>query len=225
MSRDKIRIVVIDHDVRTHEFIRQSLRMLNAELNFFTSPKPALEHARHHTPNLAIMDITNPEMDGVEVCAEFRNLARLKDTLVAFFTSRNEDYSQIAGFNAGADDYILKPCRPLIFLSRIRALLRRYKLRPEAPTMFHGIVIDRERYIVRKGNDEILLPRKEFELMSLLISSPRKVFTRKEIYNSIWGGEMELRNRTIDVHIRKLREKIGEEHIKTVKGIGYSFER
>lgn len=225
MTRQKIKIVLIDEDLRIHEFVRQSLRSLNSEMHFFTSPKEGLERSRHLSPNLVIMDILNSEMDGVEVCAEFRSSASLKDTLIAFFTTRNEDYSQIAGFNAGADDYILKPCRPLIFYSRIRALLRRFKLRTENPERFHGIAIDRERYIVRKGSEEILLPRKEFELMSLLIGAPRKVFTRKEIYSEVWGGEMDLSNRTIDVHIRKLREKIGENHIKTVKGIGYRFER
>jgi two-component system alkaline phosphatase synthesis response regulator PhoP len=224
MSRDKIKILVIDNDIRIHDFIRQSLKMLNAELHFFTSPKTGLEEAKAIGPNLVIMDILNPEMDGIEICAEFRSSSRLKDTLIAFFTTRNEDYSQIAGFNAGADDYILKPCRPHLFFSRMRALLRRFKLRSDSSTTFHGIAIDRERYIVKKGSDEILLPRKEFELMSLLISSPRKVFTRKEIYNEVWGGEMDMSNRTIDVHIRKLREKIGEDHIKTVKGIGYRFE-
>jgi two-component system alkaline phosphatase synthesis response regulator PhoP len=164
-------------------------------------------------------------MDGVEVCAEFRNSEILKDTLIAFFTSRNEDYSQIASFNAGADDYILKPCKPAVFQSRIRALLRRFRTRPDSSASSHGIAIDRERYMLKKGAEDILLPRKEFELISLLLSSPRKVFTRKEIYTTVWGGDMELSNRTIDVHIRKLREKIGEEHITTVKGIGYRFER
>jgi len=225
MTQEKIKIVVIDQDTRIHEFVRQSLRSLNAELHFFTSPLVGLEHSKNLSPNLVIMDILNQEMDGVEVCAEFRGSSRLKDTLIAFFTSRNEDYSQIAGFNAGADDYILKPCRPLIFFSRIKALLRRFKIRAGTPGSFHGIAIDRERYLVKKGEKEILLPRKEFELMSLLFFSPRKVFTRKEIYNEVWGGEMDLSNRTIDVHIRKLREKIGEDHIKTVKGIGYRFEK
>jgi two-component system alkaline phosphatase synthesis response regulator PhoP len=225
MSPGATKIIVIDSDVRVHEFVRQSLRMLHADLHFFVSPRTGLEHSKEISPTLVIMDILNPEMDGVEVCAEFRSTASLKDTLIAFFTTRNEDYSQIAGFNAGADDYILKPCRPQIFHSRVKALLRRFKLRTETSKPFHGIAIDRERYIVRKGSEELLLPRKEFELMSLLFFSPRKVFTRKEIYNEVWGGEMELSNRTIDVHIRKLREKIGEEYIKTVKGIGYRFER
>ncbi len=225
MPKDRPHIVVIDPDEKTHGFIRESLLALNPEFHFFTSPALALAHARKHPPTLVIIDILNPEMDGVEICTEFRNSANLKDMLIAFFTSRNEDYSQIAGFNAGADDYILKPCRSAIFQSRICALLRRFKLRPESSVPFHGIAIDRERYMLRKGNKEILLPRKEFELISLLLSLPRKVFTRKEIYTEVWGGDMDISNRTIDVHIRKLREKIGEEHITTVKGIGYRFER
>jgi two-component system alkaline phosphatase synthesis response regulator PhoP len=225
MSLEKLKITVIDPDLRIHEFIRQSLRSLNAELHFFTSPRAGLEHSKVISPSLVIMDILNPEMDGVEVCAEFRSNSRLQDTLIAFFTTRNEDYSQIAGFNAGADDYILKPCRPLIFISRIKALLRRFKIRAPIKSSLNGIAIDRERYVIKKGTEEILLPRKEFELMSLLFYAPRKVFTRKEIYNEIWGGEMEVSNRTIDVHIRKLREKLGDNHIKTVKGIGYRFEK
>jgi two-component system alkaline phosphatase synthesis response regulator PhoP len=224
MSSDKIKVLIIDSDIHIHEFIRRSLSLLNAELHFFSSPKEGLEGAKLLIPNLVIMDILNPEMDGVEVCSEFRNISRLKDMLIAFFTTRNEDYSQIAGFNAGADDYILKPCRPQIFLSRIKALLRRFHVRTPVRNNLHGIVIDRERYLIKKGSQEILLPRKEFELMSLLFYSPRKVFTRKEIYTEVWGGDMEISNRTIDVHIRKLREKIGENHIKTVKGIGYRFE-
>jgi two-component system alkaline phosphatase synthesis response regulator PhoP len=223
MSRNKLRILVIDHDVRIHEFVRQSLRMLDAEFHCHTSPLLGLKEADGIAPNLVILDILNPEMDGIEVCAEFRNSPRLRDTLIAFFTTRNEDYSQIAGFNAGADDYILKPCRPHLFFTRMRALLRRFKSRTASALTAQGIAIDRERYTVKKGSREFLLPRKEFELMSLLLSSPRKVFTRKEIYTEIWGGEMDLRNRTIDVHIRKLREKLGDDHIVTVKGIGYRF--
>jgi two-component system alkaline phosphatase synthesis response regulator PhoP len=225
MPKERPRILVIDNDEKVHTFIRDSLSPLNPSFHFHKSPLLGIEQAHKERPTLAIIDILNPEMDGVEVCAEFRNSDNLKDTLIAFFTTRNEDYSQIAGFNAGADDYILKPCKSAIFQSRIRALLRRFKLRPESSVPFHGIAIDRERYMLRKGDSEILLPRKEFELIALLLSSPRKVFTRKEIYNEVWGGEMDLSNRTIDVHIRKLREKIGEEHITTVKGIGYRFER
>ncbi len=225
MAAGKTKIVVIDSDVRVHEFIRQSLQALHAELHFFSSPRTGLDHSLQIAPNLVIMDILNPEMDGIEICSEYRGSEQLKDTLIAFFTTRNEDYSQIAGFNAGADDYILKPCRNQIFYSRVKALLRRFKVRTETSRPLNGIAIDRERYVVKKGTQELLLPRKEFELMSLLFFSPRKVFTRKEIYNEVWGGEMGLSNRTIDVHIRKLREKIGEDCITTVKGIGYRFER
>jgi two-component system alkaline phosphatase synthesis response regulator PhoP len=221
----RTKILVIDADQGMHDFIRLSLRELNAELHFFLSPKQGLEYAKAEIPGLIILDLANAEMDGIEFCTEIRRSAGLKEVLIALFTSRSEDYSQIAGFNAGADEYILKPVRPLLFLSRIKALLRRFRMRPATAGSFKGIVIDRERYIVRKDNKEILLPRKEFELISLLLTFPKKVFSRKEIYTEIWGGEMDRNNRTIDVHIRKLREKIGETHIKTIKGIGYRFER
>jgi two-component system alkaline phosphatase synthesis response regulator PhoP len=206
----RTKILVIDADQGMHDFIRLSLRELNAELHFFLSPKQGLEYAKAEIPGLIILDLANAEMDGIEFCTEIRRSAGLKEVLIALFTSRSEDYSQIAGFNAGADEYILKPVRPLLFLSRIKALLRRFRMRPATAGSFKGIVIDRERYIVR---------------ISLLLTFPKKVFSRKEIYTEIWGGEMDRNNRTIDVHIRKLREKIGETHIKTIKGIGYRFER
>jgi two-component system alkaline phosphatase synthesis response regulator PhoP len=224
MPQEPLTILIIDPDENIQHFIRESLKSLNPELHFCTSPLEGLRYAQKNTPSLAIIDMINPEMDGVDLCAEFRNSLGLKSTLIAFFTARTEDYSQIAGFNAGADDYILKPCKPTVFQSRIRALLRRFRLRPETTLPLHGLVIDRERYMLRKGTQEILLPRKEFELIALLLSSPKKVFTRKEIYTEVWGGDMEISNRTIDVHIRKIRKKIGEEHITTIKGIGYRFD-
>jgi two-component system alkaline phosphatase synthesis response regulator PhoP len=224
MSRQKIKIILIDQDTGIHDFVKQSLALLNAEIHSFTSPRAGLKQALILLPNLVILDMLNSEMDGVETCSEFRTVLKIKDLRIAFFTSRNEDYSQIAGFHAGADDYILKPCRPQLFQSRIKALLKWFKARPDQNTGPEAIAVDRERYVLRKGKYEIILPRKELELMSLLLECPRKVFTRQEIYNEIWGGEMDNSNRTIDVHVRKLREKIGNNHIKTVKGIGYSFE-
>jgi two-component system alkaline phosphatase synthesis response regulator PhoP len=172
-----------------------------------------------------------PEMDGVETCQELRTYAELQNTIIAFLTARSEDYSQIAGFDAGADDYIAKPIKPKVLQSRIKALLKRYDSFNQKNTTDgknlqnegKELLIDKERYVVMKGNEELILPRKEFELLSLLISKPDKVFTRDDIFNAIWGDNVIVGDRTIDVHIRKLREKIGEKYIKTIKGIGYKF--
>jgi two-component system alkaline phosphatase synthesis response regulator PhoP len=224
MSRQKIKIILIDQDTRIHDFVTQSLALLHAEIHSFTSPREGLLQALLLLPNLVILDMLNSEMDGVETCSELRSSLKLKGLRIAFFTSRTEDYSQIAGFHAGADDYILKPCQPQLFQSRIKALLNCFTARQVTSNGPGAIAIDRERYVLRKGKSEIILPPKEFELMSMLLECPRKVFTRQEIYKEVWGGEMENSNRTIDVHVRKLREKIGDNHIKTVKGIGYSFE-
>ena len=170
-----------------------------------------------------------PEIDGIETCEILRQDKRLQNTIIAFLTARGEDYSQIAGFDVGGDDYITKPIKPKVLLSRIKALLKRFRL-PEIEENSEGLiikqsnlVIDKEKYLVTKDDEELLLPKKEFELLLLLISKPDRVFTRDEIYSSIWGDNIIVGDRTIDVHIRKLREKIGEDHIKTIKGVGYKF--
>jgi two-component system alkaline phosphatase synthesis response regulator PhoP len=166
-----------------------------------------------------------PEMDGVEACTEIRNDRTLDHSVVAFLTARGEDYSQIAGFEAGADDYIMKPIKPKVLVSRVKALLRRFEVkgggRAEDPS---GIRIDKDRYLVLKGDEELTLPRKEFELLSLLISQQGRVFTREAILAAVWGNDVIVGDRTIDVHIRKLREKLGDDCIRTVKGVGYKFE-
>jgi len=187
--------------------------------------KEAIVLARKFQPHLVILDVIMPGMDGIEICHELRNIPTLQKTLIAFYTARGEDYSQIAAFSAGADDYIVKPLKPGVFVMRIKALLKRNKLKELSTNVQAGnIRIDRERYIVFKGTKEIVLPRKEFELLALMLATPRKVFTRQEIYREIWGAEFGENNRTIDVHVRKLRGKIGDEFIKTVKGIGYCFQ-
>lgn len=164
-------------------------------------------------------------MDGIETCRELRTMPEFKNTLIAFLTARDEDYSQIAGFEVGADDYITKPIKPRVFISRIRALLRRLESNDSVAKVVVGdIEIDRERYLVVKGGKEISLPRKEFELMSLLVSKPGRVFKREEILSRVWGNDTIVGDRTIDVHIRKLREKIGDDYFKTIKGIGYKFD-
>ena len=171
-----------------------------------------------------------PEMDGIETCEEIRKLPMLNNTVVAFLTARSEDYSQIAGFDAGADDYIAKPIKPKVLISRVSALLKRFAKTDDQTEVSEGniiklgdLVIDKEKYTVINGGVELALPRKEFSLLLLLISKPEKVFTRDEIYSAIWGDAIVVGDRTIDVHIRKLREKIGEKYIKTVKGVGYKF--
>jgi len=176
-----------------------------------------------------ILDVMMPEMDGIAACEEIRKLPCCKNVIIAFLTARGEDYSQIAGFEAGADDYITKPVRPKVLISRVKALLKRSGgIAPDNAENskvlnIGNIVIDKERYILIIDNKELTLPRKEFELLSLLVSKPDKVFTRDEIYKSVWGNNVIVGDRTIDVHIRKLREKIGNDHIRTLKGIGYKF--
>jgi two-component system alkaline phosphatase synthesis response regulator PhoP len=172
------------------------------------------------------MDVMMPEMDGMEACENIRKIPELSNTIITFLTARSEDYSQVAGFDAGADDYITKPIKPKLLVSKVKALLRRLKEKEQNSETLNvgGIEINREEYKIVKDNIEIALPRKEFELFYLLASKPGKVFKRDEILDKVWGNEVVVGGRTIDVHIRKLREKIGEELFKTIKGVGYKFE-
>jgi len=186
--------------------------------------------AKQHLPDIIVLDVVMPELDGIETCTELRNIESLKRAFIIFYTDRGEEYSQIAAYKAGADDYIIRPTSVKVILTRIKALLRRLKSPAEKPVSIGvelpmNLIVDRERYLIRRDNEEIILPRKEFELLALLCSSPRKVFSRQEIASAIWGAEMEAKNRTIDVHIRKLRERLGATSIiKTIKGIGYKIE-
>lgn len=182
--------------------------------------------AKKKLPHLIILDVMMPEMDGIEACGIIRKIPELENTIITFLTARGEDYSQLAGFDAGADDYITKPIKPKVLVRKVTALLRRFKEEtPVAEEIFKvgNIVINREEYKIVNNGTEIILPRKEFELLSLLTSKPNKVFKREVILNKVWGNEVVVGGRTIDVHIRKLREKIGDEHFKTVKGVGYKF--
>ena len=185
-----------------------------------------VEKAKKKVPHLIILDVMMPEMDGIEACEIIRNTKGLESTIITFLTARGEDYSQVAGFDAGADDYITKPIKPKVLISKIKALLRRMKedsTQTEEVMEVGNIVINREEYKVINDGDEIILPRKEFELLALLASKPDKVFKREVILDKVWGQEVVVGGRTIDVHIRKLREKIGDDHFKTVKGVGYKF--
>jgi two-component system alkaline phosphatase synthesis response regulator PhoP len=224
MSSQKILLVDDEPDIL--EMVGFNLEREGFEV--FTAPngRKALELARTHLPDLILLDVMMPEMDGMETCRELREDARLKNSIIAFLTARNEDYSQIAGFDAGADDYISKPIKPRVLISRVKALLRRgAPAAAETPKReLSGIVIDKERYVVYKEGVELSLPKKEFELLALLASQPGRVFTRENILSSVWGNDVIVGDRTIDVHIRKLREKLGDDFFKTIKGVGYKFE-
>jgi two-component system alkaline phosphatase synthesis response regulator PhoP len=231
MSENTFKILLVDDEIDILEFISYNLEKEGFKVYTANNGTEAIKIAEKKQPHLILLDVMMPEMDGIAACEEIRRIPSLKHTLVAFLTARGEDYSQIAGFEAGADDYITKPIRPKVLISRVKALLKRFSTAtPESvvpageSTMTIGeLVIDKERYLVRLGKEEMVLPRKEFELLSLLVSKPGKVFTREEIYFSVWGDNVVVGDRTIDVHIRKLREKIGNDHIKTLKGIGYKF--
>jgi two-component system alkaline phosphatase synthesis response regulator PhoP len=232
MSDTQSKILLVDDEVDILEFISYNLEKEGFKVYTAQNGVEAIKIAEKVLPDLIILDVMMPEMDGIAACEEIRKIPILQNTLIAFLTARGEDYSQIAGFEAGADDYITKPIRPKVLISRVKALLKRTSA-PGAPqavaventnTITIGnIVIDKERYLILKDGQEMILPRKEFELLSLLVSKPGKVFTREEIYYSVWGDNVVVGDRTIDVHIRKLREKIGNDHIKTLKGIGYKF--
>jgi two-component system, OmpR family, alkaline phosphatase synthesis response regulator PhoP len=223
---DQPKILIVDDEEDILEFLEYNLRKENFDVRTAGSGRVAIDIATDFRPDLIILDVMMPEMDGIETCKELRAIPSLKNTLVSFLTARNEDYSQIAGFDAGADDYISKPIKPRVLLSRINALLRRNN--PLANVQLFetssGIVIDRDRYMVTVKGNEMSLPRKEFELLALLASKPGNVFTRENILSTVWGDQVVVGDRTIDVHVRKLREKIGDKAIRTVKGVGYKFE-
>ena len=184
-----------------------------------------VKKAKKERPHLIILDVMMPEMDGIEACEIIRKNPDLKDILITFLTARGEDYSQVAGFDAGADDYITKPIKPKVLVSKVKALLRRFKEQDveNENVKIGNLVINREEYKIILEGTEIVLPRKEFELLSLLASKPGKVFKREEILDKVWGNDVIVGGRTIDVHIRKLREKIGDDSFKTIKGVGYKF--
>ena len=222
------KILIVDDEPDILEFLRYNLAKEGYDISLASDGEEAIAKAEKVTPNLIVLDIMMPKMDGVEVCRRLRSKPQFNNTTIAFLTAREEDYSQIAALDVGGDDYITKPIRPRVFISRIRALLRRSErisVDDEGAIIEVGdLIIDKERIVIKKGDEVIELAKKEFELLHLLVSKPGKVFTREEIFNKIWGTDVIVGNRTIDVHIRKLREKIGDHYIKTIKGIGYKFE-
>ena len=223
--KERYRLLLIDDDGLILDALKNIFESAGFIVMCADNGREGIEAAKKFQPHLVILDLVMPGMDGIEVCQELKALPGLEKTLVAFYTARSEDYSQIAAFTAGADDYIVKPLNANVMLMRVQALFKRHRTKKATKVVQAGpIRIDRERYLVLKNEDVIILPKKEFELLALLISSPKKVFTRTEIYREIWGEESGENSRTIDVHIRKIREKVGDEFIKTVKGIGYSFK-
>ncbi len=219
------KILLVDDDPDILEFLSYNIKNEGYEVETSENGVEALKKLETYKPDLIILDVMMPEMDGIETCKEIRKIPDFSETLIAFLTARGEDYSQIAGFDSGADDYITKPIRPKVLVSKIKALLRRQNLsHKDIIHVNQRLIIDKERYLIIKDGEEISLPRKEFEIISLLASKPQKVFTREEIYEHIWGKNIYVGDRTIDVHIRKIRKKIGDSIIKTVKGVGYKID-
>ena len=228
MQNEETRILLVDDEDDVLEFLSYNIRKEGYQVYTANNGIKGLQKAIEIIPHLIILDVMMPEMDGIETCREIKQVPQLENTIIVFLTARGEDYSQIAGFDAGADDYVTKPVKPRLLVSRIKALLRRHRSeneQPESQVELGGIVIDRERYVVIIEGLEISLPKKEFELLQLLASKPNKVFTRDEIFSNVWGDNVIVGDRTIDVHIRKIREKLGINNIKTIKGVGYKFER
>jgi two-component system, OmpR family, alkaline phosphatase synthesis response regulator PhoP len=219
------KILLVDDEPDILEFLSYNLRKENYDVLTAADGAEGIAIAKKTTPDLIILDVMMPGMDGIEVCRRMRAMKELEHTLIAFLSARGEDYSQISGFESGADDYITKPIKPAVFVSRVKGLLRRISGAEERDVIdIGGLRIDKEKYIVSKNGTDILLPRKEFELLYLLASKPGKVFKRDTILDTVWGDDVIVGERTIDVHIRKLREKIGEEYIHTIKGVGYKFQ-
>lgn len=226
MKNENIRVLLVDDEQDILEIVGYNLTQEGYEVYTARNGVEAVAKAKKKEPHLIILDVMMPEMDGIETCEIIRKTPGLENTIITFLTARGEDYSQLAGFDAGADDYIQKPIKPKVLMSKVKALLRRRKNESrEAEGLYTAgdLTINREEYKVINKGEELILPRKEFELLALLTSKPGKVFKRESILEKVWGSEVVVGGRTIDVHIRKLREKIGDDHFQTVKGVGYKF--
>ena len=226
MKNESIKILLVDDEPDILEIVGYHLKKEGYQISTASNGIEAISKSRKIKPHLILLDIMMPEMDGIEACEKIRDLEGLEDVVIAFFTARGEDYSQVAGFDAGADDYITKPVKPKVLVSKVKGLLRRLKskeAKSENEIVYEGIKINRDQYYVEIDGKQITLPRKEFELLSLLASVPNKVFNREIILKTVWGQDVIVGGRTIDVHVRKLREKIGDDFIKTIKGVGYKF--
>jgi len=217
-------ILLIDDEPDILEFLSYNLKKEGFKVFTANNGEEGVKMVQQINPSLILLDIMMPKMDGIETCQVIRKDLNITQPIIAFLTSRAEDYSQIAGFEAGADDYITKPIRPRLLISKVESLLRRLeRATDETPEQSKRILIDREKFMVEINGVSLLLPKKEFELLELLASRPGKVYTRDQILAIVWGNETIVGERTIDVHIRKLREKLGDDYIRTIKGVGYTF--
>ncbi len=224
MKENVSKILLVDDEPDILSFLKYNLEKANFKVFEANNGVEGIEVAKKERPDLILLDVMMPKMDGMEVCSIIREEIKDYTPIIAFLTSRAEDYSQIAGFEAGADDYITKPIRPRLLVSRVEALLRRrYILDSKNPGSPKDVFLDRDRFLLMFKGNEIQLPKKEFELLELLLTKPGKVFTRDEILSVVWGNETIVGERTIDVHVRKLREKIGDDYIRTIKGVGYTY--
>ena len=226
MKSSPLKILVVDDDLDIIEILKYNLNKSGYLVKSAKNGIEAIKRAKKFIPNIILMDVMMPEMSGIEACSEIKQIDELSETMIIFLSARSEDYTQISAYDAGADDYISKPIKPKILLKKISNIAKKIKSNKNMPIVLDlgSIKINREEYLVTQNKNEIMLPRKEFELLFLLASKPEKVFTRDEIMNKVWGTQVVVGDRTIDVHIRKLREKIGDKHIKTLKGVGYKFK-
>ena len=226
MKSSPLKILVVDDDLDIIEILKYNLNKSGYLVKSAKNGIEAIKRAKKFMPNIILMDVMMPEMSGIEACSEIKQIDELSETMIIFLSARSEDYTQISAYDAGADDYISKPIKPKILLKKISNIAKKIKSNKNMPIVLDlgSIKINREEYLVTQNKNEIMLPRKEFELLFLLASKPEKVFTRDEIMNKVWGTQIVVGDRTIDVHVRKLREKLGEKHIKTLKGVGYKFK-
>jgi two-component system, OmpR family, alkaline phosphatase synthesis response regulator PhoP len=226
-DKDQIKILLVDDDPDIREFMSYNLRKESYDVYLAEDGEKAIKKAKKHLPDLIILDVMMPGMDGIQVCEALRQDQQTEKILICFLTARGEDYSHIAGFNAGADDYVTKPVQPAVFMKKIEAMLRRanmFRDEQESDIFKSGkLEIEFKSHNVKVDGTAVILAKKEFLLLKLLVSPPGKVFSREDIYSAVWGNEVVVGDRTIDVHIRKLREKLGDDYITTLKGIGYKF--
>ena len=226
MDISSIKVLVVDDDPDIVEILKYNLKNSGYSVKSAGNGVEAIKKAKKFIPDIILMDVMMPEMSGIEACEEIKNIDQLSQAIIIFLSARSEDYTQISAYDAGADDYISKPVKPKILIKKISNIAKKIRSEKNALKIIDlgSIKINKEEYVVIKDKKEILLPRKEFELLFLLATKPEKVFTREEIMNKVWGTQVVVGDRTIDVHVRKLREKIGEKHIKTLKGVGYKFK-
>ncbi|MEI6576412.1 MAG: response regulator transcription factor [Bacteroidota bacterium] len=226
MAKETYRILLVDDEEDILEFLTYNLKKEGFEVRTAHNGQEAISQARKYLPHLILLDVMMPVMDGIEACAEIRQIPSLKKTFIVFLTARGEDFSQIAGFDAGADDYVSKPVKPKVLISRINAMLRRFQEQEAVDNVIciKNLVINRDKFLVYKDEEEIVMTKKEFDLLSFLANVPNRVFSRDQIFTAVWGDDVIVGDRTIDVHIRKIREKLDVDYLKTVKGVGYKFE-